>query len=458
MKITTKINLLTTVWMLCILMFINIVVFFLFMKTTVNMEANMIFQQAEDILKDTQANVSDNIESDLKDYLTSHSYIRIINQDGKTAYEVTNDKPLAKKIKGKFVKTKESVRTVISLNNEEKQVLIIRVPMKYGNQAKKSLEIGEELLGLEMRKDILLWILGICTLLAVILSLFGGRWLSNIIMRPISNMIKTMEDIEQSGVLKKINIQIETKDELQTMAKTFNRMIDRLQANLEKQSQFVSDASHELKTPLTIIKSYANLLRRHGLDNKEIADEAIQAIHSEATRIQKMTETFLDLASLENDTALEMNEVNLVSLCQSIQKQLRDVYKREITLQYRESPITLNADELKIKQVIIILLDNAIKYSSSKIEVFLEKNEHQAIIRVKDYGIGIPQEEIENIFERFYRVDKARSRETGGSGLGLHIAKRIVKLHKGDIKINSKEGVGTEVAIYLPINRAAMNE
>lgn len=317
---------------------------------------------------------------------------------------------------------------------------------------KGSLEIGEELLGLESRKDILLWILSLCTVLAVILSLLGGRWLSGIIMRPISNMIKTMEDIEQSGVLKKINIQIETKDELETMAKTFNRMIDRLQANMEKQSQFVSDASHELKTPLTIIKSYANLLRRHGLKNKEMANEAIEAIHSEATRIQKMTEHFLDLASLEKDAALEISEVNLISLCQDIQKQMKEAYKREIILHYRD-PIILKADELKLKQVIIILLDNAIKYSSSIIEMFLERNEHQIIIRVKDYGIGIPQEEIENIFERFYRVDKARSRETGGSGLGLHIAKRIIKLHKGDITISSKEGVGTEVSIYLPIDR-----
>ncbi|WP_066371193.1 sensor histidine kinase [Neobacillus fumarioli] len=452
MKITNKINLLTTVWIICILMFINIVVFFLFMKTTVKMEANMMFQQAEDIIKDIRGNTSNHIENELKDYLTSHSYIRMILPNGKTAYEVTNDKFLAEKIKGKFAEEKQADNRMVTINHQEKQVLIIRTPIKQGGQMKGSLEIGEELLGLESRKDILLWILSLCTVLAVILSLLGGRWLSGIIMRPISNMIKTMEDIEQSGVLKKINIQIETKDELETMAKTFNRMIDRLQANMEKQSQFVSDASHELKTPLTIIKSYANLLRRHGLKNKEMANEAIEAIHSEATRIQKMTEHFLDLASLEKDAALEISEVNLISLCQDIQKQMKEAYKREILLQYRD-PIILKADELKIKQVIIILLDNAIKYSSSIIEMFLERNEYQIIIRVKDYGIGIPQEEIENIFERFYRVDKARSRETGGSGLGLHIAKRIIKLHKGDITISSKEGVGTEVSIYLPIDR-----
>jgi two-component system, OmpR family, sensor histidine kinase ArlS len=439
--------------MLCILITINVVVFFLFMKTTVNMEEDMLFQKAEEIVKDINTNNSSTtIESRLKDYLTNHSFIRIIDPKNRNIYEVTNDKYLTKKIKGKYTNKKASQRRLISAEKGEEQVLIVRIPIKNSNQLGESFEIGERLQGLEMRKDILLWILGFCTLLASLLSLLGGRWLSNIIMRPISSMIKTMEDIERSGIPKTIALQNNKKDELQTLARTFNRMIERLQENLEKQTQFISDASHELKTPLTIIKSYANLLRRHGFENNEMADEAIQAIHSEATRIQKMTETFLDLATLEKENELEMNEVKLVPLCQSILKQLKDVYKREITLNWEDFPITIYADELKIKQVIIILLDNAIKYSNGKIEVFLEKNEHSAIIRVKDYGIGIPKEEIENIFERFYRVDRARSRKTGGSGLGLHIAKSIIKLHNGDINIKSKEGSGTEAELFLPIS------
>jgi two-component system, OmpR family, sensor histidine kinase ArlS len=437
--------------MLFILMIINVVVFFLFMKTTVNMEEDMLFQKAGDIIRDIDnTKSSNNIESKLKDYLTNHSFIRIIDPKDSNSYEVTNDKYLTDKIKGKYTKTKESQRRVIMTKKGEEQVLIVRVPIKDGQQLNGSLEIGERLLGLEMRKDVLLWILGFCTVLAALLSLLGGRWFSNIIMRPISNMIKTMEDIEQSGIPKTIAVQNRTKDELHTLARTFNRMIERLQENLAKQTQFISDASHELKTPLTVIKSYANFLRRHGLENNEMAEEAIQAIHSEATRIQKMTETFLELATLEKENVVEIKEVNLVPLCQGILKQLKDVYRREITLKSVENSIIINADELKIKQVIIILLDNAIKYSNDKIDVYLEKNEQYAIIRVKDYGIGISQEEISNIFERFYRVDKARSRETGGSGLGLHIAKSIMKLHKGEIKIKSTEGLGTEIELLLP--------
>ena len=144
------------------------------------------------------------------------------------------------------------------------------MPIQSNGHVVGTLEIGEKLVGLETGKDLLLSILAFCTILGAVLSLLGGRWLSNLIMKPISNMINTMEDIEKSGIPKKIIIQHETKDELQKLAVTFNRMIGRLEANLEKQRQFISDASHELKTPLTVIKSYADLLLRRGIKNEEI--------------------------------------------------------------------------------------------------------------------------------------------------------------------------------------------
>jgi signal transduction histidine kinase len=450
MRITAKITLLTTAWMLCIMVLINFVVYFSFMKITINMEEDTQFQKAGDIVKDIDSLHSSNgLNNVLKDSLTEHSYIRILQPKDKIIHEITNDPLLLKKIKGKYVETKQAQTHLISAENGEEEVLVVRVPLN--NQMNGSLEIGERLTGLEVRKEMLRMILGISVILAAFLSLLGGRWLSNMIMRPISNMIHTMEEIEKSGVPKTITILSKAKDELQTMARTFNRMIQRLQENMEKQKQFVSDASHELKTPLTVIMSYANFLRRHGIENKEMAEEAIEAIHSEATRIQKMTETFLDIANLEKEDVLELNEVNLVSLCQNILKQLKDVYKREIIFHYEWNSLIIRADELKIKQVIIILLDNAMKYSDEKIDVYIEKDEYHAIIRVKDYGIGIPQEEIHNIFERFYRVDKARSRKTGGTGLGLHIAKSIMKLHKGEIRITSNEGVGTEAVLIFPL-------
>lgn len=448
MKITTKINLLTTAWLLCILLIINIVVYFSFMKMTVNMEEEVLLQKAHDIIQELpKQNTTTSTETTLKSYLVDHSFIRIINPDSHIISQVTNDNHLSN-IEGKFSKSSESELYKI----REEQILITRVPITSNNQVVGTLEIGEQLTGLETRKDILLTILFACSAIAIISSLLGGRWLSNIIMRPISNMIKTMEDIEQSGVPKTITIHNQTKDELQQLATTFNRMIKRLQKNSERQKQFISDASHELKTPLTVIKSYASLVKRRGIQNEEITMEAIEAILSEVTRMQKMTEALLDLATSEKETVLEGKKVDLISLCQSILQQFKEVYKREITLHYSQAPIVVTIDEMKIKQVIIILLDNAIKYSSDKIEVFVEKKEAYAVIRVSDSGIGIPKDEIEHIFERFYRVDKARGRETGGTGLGLAIAKNIMKQHKGEIKIRSEEGKGTDVELLIPVS------
>lgn len=451
MKITTKINVITTAWLLCVLMIINAVVFFSFLKITVNMEEATLEQKAQDILGEVNINhPKSSLNEQLKDYLTNHSYIRIIRPNGKLLTQVTNDKQLTKKIKAVFTEKEETNRQVIRSDGGEEQVLYVRVPITAGNKIIGTLDLGERLQGLEMRKDILLTILGLCTVLAGLFSLLGGRWLSNIIMKPITNMIKTMEEIEKSGVPQKIVIQNKTKDELEQMARTFNRMIERLGENMEKQEQFISDASHELKTPLTVIKSYANLLRRRGIQNKEISSEAIEAIYSEATRIQKMTEMFLKMATAQKDHTLDLKTVNLISLCKEIQNQLKEAYKRDIHIHFMEDPVLVFVDELKMKQVIIILLDNAIKYSQEKIDVFVEKKHHTVSIRIQDYGIGIPEEEIERVFERFYRVDKARSRETGGTGLGLAIANNIMKLHKGEIKIRSTEDKGTTVELLIP--------
>jgi two-component system, OmpR family, sensor histidine kinase ArlS len=447
MKITTKINFLITAWVVFILLLVNTIVFYSFMKTTVNMEQHLLSQKAHDILN--KSNISDinNLDEEmLQSNLTSHSYIRIVGTDSKIVHQVSNDRQLIK-IKPKFSKQEKAVSKAFN----EHQNIVVRVPILSNQQIIGTLEIGQMLSGLESRKDILLSILATVTVISVILSLIAGRWLSNIIMKPVTSLISTMENIEQSGVPQKIVIQKETKDELQKMATTFNKMIEKLRENSEKQRRFISDASHELKTPLTVIGSFANLLRRRGVKNEEMAKEAIEAIYTEANRMKNMTQTLLDLAESEHLENVQMKTVDLVSLCQGTTLQLNKVYKRDITLQTELSSVLIRGNELKIKQLIIIFLDNAIKYSTGKIDVFINKYKNTAILSIKDYGIGIPKEELDRIFERFYRVDKARSRETGGTGLGLSIAKIIIALHKGEITIDSKEDEGTEIKVCFPL-------
>lgn len=446
MKITTKINLLMTAWLVFILLMMNIFVFFTFMKTIVNMEEQDLIQIGHEIINKAGGQELVLTADRLNFYLPSHSFIRVVRPNSTIVNEITNDRQLSK-IKAVFTEKEESQLRQI----QENQILIVRVPILSANQVVGTLEIGQHLTGLEKRKDIVLSILAACSAIAILLSLLGGRWLSNIIMKPISNMIKTMEEIEQSGVPKTILIQTNTNDELQTMAVTFNRMIKRLQDHLDKQKQFISDASHELKTPLTVIKSYADLLTRRGIENETRTMDAIKSIRLETTRMQKMTDSLLDLAISEQENRLEIKSIDLISLCQPILQQLQNAYKREFLFTYYQSPIKVDVDEQKMKQVIIILLDNAVKYSKDNVEICVEKSKDTAVITVKDYGIGIRQEDINHIFDRFYRIDQARSRSTGGTGLGLSIANNIVKQHKGHIHIRSEERIGTEFELRLPV-------
>ncbi|RBN41149.1 two-component sensor histidine kinase, partial [Priestia megaterium] len=156
-------------------------------------------------------------------------------------------------------------------------------------------------------------------------------------------------------------------------------------------------------------------------------------------------------AELEGSEPVDIKSVDLVSLSTALVTQFMQVYDRPIILHENSHSIFIKGDELKLKQVLIIFLDNAIKYSTDVIEVFLESDQHKGILRIKDYGIGIPEEEQSHVFERFYRVDKARKRDSGGSGLGLAIAKNIVNLHKGEIDIQSKEHAGTEIKVTFPL-------
>ncbi|MEW4282451.1 sensor histidine kinase [Priestia koreensis] len=451
MKITTKINVITTAWLLLILIAINSIVFLSFMTITFNLVQNEVQQKSSDIIKvmkknDEQGSLNDK----LLPYLASHGFIRIIDDQGHVQTQVSNDQYLLKKIDPEFLRKEKTTKRIIRPHGGEEQIIIYQHPISNSGKVTGTLEIAERVPGLELGKDVLLGILSFCTLLGAVLSLLGGKWLSNIIIRPISNIIGSMEEIEQSGVPKKIVIQRETKDELNKLAVTFNRMIDRLDVTLEQQKQFISDASHELKTPLTVIKSYADLLRRRGIQNVDMTLEAIESIHSEATRIQKMTERFLDLAKTEVDEDLDFKLIPLTEFCQRIIQQLEVAYSRKLKFHTENNKIAVLADELKLKQVIIIIVDNALKYSKEQVEIFVEENARHVIIRVVDYGIGIPADDTDSIFERFYRVDKARSRETGGMGLGLPIAKNIMKQHHGEIKLRSKEGQGTEVALLLP--------
>jgi len=229
------------------------------------------------------------------------------------------------------------------------------------------------------------------------------------------------------------------------------------QEKLDKmRKEFVANVSHELRTPLTTIKSYTETLLDGALENQELATNFLNVIDSESERMTRLVKDLLQLSKLDYDN-IQWNMKKI-----SIQKIVSEcVYRMNISAKQKNQVLEFNTelvipeimgDKDRIEQVIVNILSNAIKYTpeNGKIEVSLERDEDNVMVKVIDNGIGIPKEDLPRLFERFYRVDKARSRMLGGTGLGLSIARQIVEAHKGKIKISSEYGQGTQVLITLP--------
>jgi len=227
---------------------------------------------------------------------------------------------------------------------------------------------------------------------------------------------------------------------------------------LEKmRKEFVANVSHELKTPLTTIKSYTETLLDGVIDNKELAVSFLQVVDSETERMARLVRDLLQLSNLDfQQSNWNKNIVNVNKIIEKTMLKLEvSVKNKDQQIQYNlsECDINIYADEDRIEQVFLNLLSNCIKYTpeGGKINIDIQAHENMVELKIKDNGIGIPKEDLPRIFERFYRVDKARSRELGGTGLGLSIAQQIVESHEGTIEIFSEEGKGTEVVTKLPI-------
>lgn len=227
--------------------------------------------------------------------------------------------------------------------------------------------------------------------------------------------------------------------------------------NLEvMRKDFVANVSHELKTPITSIKGFAETLLDGAAEDKENRDYFLSIIHKESIRIQRLIEDLLILSKLEkDDTNFYFKTVNMNEIVEHIKPIIEQSVQKEridFHVNVEHENITLEADEEKVKQVLINLLTNAVSYTGEDGEITLHVDEDDKFVRivVKDTGIGIEKEALPRIFERFYRVDKARSRETGGTGLGLAIVKHVVEVHQGKIDVESELHKGTTFTVYLP--------
>lgn len=287
----------------------------------------------------------------------------------------------------------------------------------------------------------------------VVLMLFSLVF-SGYIAKPI-NELKTVAVSISRGNLRQ-RIKVTGKNEISELAKTFNTMSEKLENTDRKRSEFVSNASHELKTPLSSMKILIeSLLYQDGVDEK-IYKEFLTDINGEIDRLNRIITGLLTLAKTDSEAeALVMDTILLSELVYKSVSALKPIAKEKgVKLSYHvHNDLEIECDALKVMQAVMNLVDNAIKYTDKggDVRVTLQRSGQNAAIVVKDNGCGIAQENIEHLFDRFYRVDYARARDTGGSGLGLHISRKIALLHGGNIDVKSVEGKGSVFTLYLPL-------
>jgi heavy metal sensor kinase len=287
----------------------------------------------------------------------------------------------------------------------------------------------------------------------VIVAVLGGFALVQRALAPVDKIIKSAEQISSRNLSEHLPVPA-TGDELERMSVSLNGMIRRLDEAFEQTRRFVADASHELRTPLTILHGELEEMVKQNSQNPELQNLAGSALE-EVNRLKKTVEALFALSRLDaGEAQQEVLPVDLGELVTTTTDQMCLLAEdKKILIDCRCShAVMVQGDRARLKQVVVNLLDNALKYTppGGRIDVSVTAHDRQARLQVADNGIGIPNAALSHVFDRFYRADKARSREMGGAGLGLAIVKAICLAHNGRVHVESEEGAGSRFTVELP--------
>ncbi len=348
---------------------------------------------------------------------------------------------------------------------------IITFPVTENNHVTKIVQIASSLEGVEDALNTLFIILIVTVPLALMVASLGGQFLAHKALKPVDNITQTARVITSQNLNQRITPP-KVKDEISRLIETFNEMISRLDQSFRQIKQFSSDASHELKTPLTILKGEVEVTLR----KERTPQEYQQTLKSNLEEINRMSQIVEDLLLLSRaDTGeirLNIEDINLTEILNEVVTQMDRLAQSKglyLSTSNHHQDIHIFGDALRIRELFINLIENGIKYTEEggSIHITLQKEntppvrsqsdweggEKNGFVKViiSDTGIGIAKEDQERIFSRFFRVDKARSRERGGSGLGLSICKWIVEAHQGEIVVESELGKGSSFIVKLPL-------
>lgn len=333
----------------------------------------------------------------------------------------------------------------------ERQVVSVIMPLTDQNRLEGIIYIYYPLAKItELAKLEVITFIGGALIFAFILAIFVYKSLKRI-MRPLNELQSAVEQMSEGDY--GTRVKVTSKDEIGKLSKAFNEMATAIQQEDEKQKSFLATVSHELRTPISYIKGYSEAIQNGYVEGQE-REEAMELINREANRMERLTNELLQLVRKESQK-LDLFPIVLSETIREVLKLLETIAReKNITvIQSFDENIIVEGDEEKLKQIFINVIENAIRYSNegSKVEItsYVEKN--VANIEIQDFGIGIPEEDLPHVTERFFRVNKARSRFDGGAGLGLSIVEQLVKQHGGTLSIESQLGEGTRVKITLPL-------
>ncbi|NNG65894.1 sensor histidine kinase [Caldanaerobacter subterraneus] len=446
-RITLKIALLYSAVFSFVLIFLNAAVLYTLKYYLIYQSMEQVSTQAE-VIKAKLSEAKQNMDGALKDTTFSgipdeNIYVKIFDSKGRLLY-------LSKKLERVAIPYNTNLEVPVKVDEFDKDLVYLNTVFKKSD-ATFYIQVIKDMKNEYAFLKLLFILMFFADGAGIFISFVTGYFVTKRALRPVDYMIKEVKEIDAKGLNKRLKVYGE-EDELTRLAKTFNDMLDRLEESFARQNRFVSDASHELRTPISVIKGYIDMLDRWGKDDREVLEEGIKAIKKETLEMESLVEKLLFLAKGDDRSIkLERESFDLKEIAEEVVREIKLIYEGK-NVSLKGENVRINADKKLIKEVLRILLDNAAKYTSKNGNIEIEIGSgDEAYIKVKDDGIGIPEEDLPYIFERFYRVDKARSKDTGGTGLGLSIAKWIVEEHGGVIGVKSEVGKGTEFTVMLPL-------
>jgi two-component system OmpR family sensor kinase len=407
------------------------------------------------------------LDEGLKQGLT-HDDVFIVVRNGRgniitQALKPSNNRKVHDELWRRVLKTGKPENDTFTFREEGKayKAYVYAVPVNPPEQPARIVEVGKSYEPTQEIVDMMALVLASGVGVAFLVSVVGAYLLARKALSPVSAVVTAAHRITEGDRSKRLPV-ANSKDEIGDLAATINGMLSqlektltRLEETLDRQRRFVADASHELRTPLTSIHGYAQVLEEWALRDPQIGPESVAAIKRESERMKELVENLLELARGDEGMKLHLKDDNLTEVVEEAAESARAAWNGKVHIE-RPTPkqgvqrVRALFDRDRLRQALSILLDNAVKYTSDggRVTIRIVEEDGSVGVEVSDTGIGIPEDQIPHVFERFYRAEEARSTE--GLGLGLSIARQIAEDHGGSIEVRSKPREGSTFILRIP--------